>query len=73
MDQADGVMAAVRDVLGDAVLGGYLFGSAVAGGLRPTSDICTQGSSRPRNVPMAADARRSVSRLTLTAQPAMRP
>ena len=39
MDQADGVMAAVREVLGDAVLGGYLFGSAVAAGLRPTSDI----------------------------------
>ncbi len=32
-------MAAVLEALGDAVLGGYLFGSAVVGGLRPTSDV----------------------------------
>lgn len=29
----------VRDVLGDAALAAYLYGSAVAGGLRPDSDI----------------------------------
>lgn len=39
MDQAGRVVACVRDELGDAVLGAYLFGSAVGAGLRPTSDI----------------------------------
>jgi predicted nucleotidyltransferase len=29
----------VRDILGDAIVGAYLHGSAVLGGLRPTSDI----------------------------------
>jgi predicted nucleotidyltransferase len=33
------VVAIVRDVLGDALIGAYLHGSAVLGGLRPTSDI----------------------------------
>lgn len=33
------VVAIVRDVLGDALVGAYLHGSAVLGGLRPTSDI----------------------------------
>jgi predicted nucleotidyltransferase len=33
------VVAIVRDVLGDALLGAYLHGSAVLGGLRETSDI----------------------------------
>lgn len=39
MDQADRVVAVVREVLGSAVIGAYLHGSAVLGGLRPTSDI----------------------------------
>lgn len=33
------VVDIVRDVLGEALLGAYLHGSAVLGGLRPTSDI----------------------------------
>jgi predicted nucleotidyltransferase len=33
------VVAIVRDVLGDALVGAYLHGSAVLGGLRPTSDL----------------------------------
>ena len=35
---AGGVVAIVREVLGDAVVGAYLHGSAVLGGLRPSSD-----------------------------------
>lgn len=38
-DQAGRVVWVVRDELGVAVLGAYLFGSAVGVGLRPTSDI----------------------------------
>lgn len=37
-DQAGEVVAIVRQLLGDDVLGAYLHGSAVLGGLRPTSD-----------------------------------
>ena len=33
------VVAIVRDVLGEALIGAYLHGSAVLGGLRPTSDV----------------------------------
>jgi streptomycin 3"-adenylyltransferase len=33
------VVGIVRDVLGEALVGAYLHGSAVLGGLRPTSDI----------------------------------
>ena len=33
------VVAIVRDVLGEGLIGAYLHGSAVLGGLRPTSDI----------------------------------
>jgi streptomycin 3"-adenylyltransferase len=37
--QVDGVVALARDVLGGNLLGAYLHGSAVAGGLRPDSDL----------------------------------
>jgi predicted nucleotidyltransferase len=37
--QADEVVAIARGILGDGVLGAYLHGSAVLGGLRPTSDL----------------------------------
>jgi predicted nucleotidyltransferase len=37
--QIDDVVSLVRDVLGSNVLGAYLYGSAVMGGLKPTSDI----------------------------------
>ena len=39
MDQAETVARLVREVVAEAVIGVYLHGSAVAGGLRPTSDI----------------------------------
>ena len=38
-DQAGAVVALIREILSDAVLGIYLHGSSVLGGLRPTSDI----------------------------------
>lgn len=39
VDQCDRVVAIVRQVLGEAVVGVYLHGSAATGGLKPTSDI----------------------------------
>jgi streptomycin 3"-adenylyltransferase len=39
MSQTDEIVRIVRDVLGDAVIGAYVHGSAVFGGLRPTSDV----------------------------------
>lgn len=38
-DQIVAVTEIVREVLGDAVVAAYLYGSAVAGGLRPDSDL----------------------------------
>jgi predicted nucleotidyltransferase len=38
-EQLDQVIAVVRDVLGPDLVGAYLFGSAVLGGLRPRSDL----------------------------------
>jgi streptomycin 3"-adenylyltransferase len=37
--QVDSIVRIVRDVLGSAVIGAYLHGSAVLGGLRATSDV----------------------------------
>lgn len=37
--QADDLVRLVREVLGDDVVGAYLHGSAVLGGLRPSSDV----------------------------------
>jgi streptomycin 3"-adenylyltransferase len=37
--QLERVVGLVRDALGDDALGAYLYGSAVAGGLRPRSDL----------------------------------
>ena len=39
MPQIDRILALVRDVLGEDVIGAYLHGSAVLGGLRPHSDL----------------------------------
>lgn len=39
MDQTQSVVTLVRQVLGDAVIGAYLHGSAAVGGLQPTSDV----------------------------------
>jgi predicted nucleotidyltransferase len=47
-DQIEHVLAAVRDVLGEDVVGAYLFGSAVLGGLRPRSDLDVMVVSRRR-------------------------
>jgi len=38
-EQLDRILAVVRGVLGTNVIGAYLYGSAVAGGLRPRSDV----------------------------------
>lgn len=61
MDQAGRVVACVRDELGDAVLGAYLFGSALGTGLRPTSDIdVLVVTARPTG---AEERRRLIERL----------
>jgi streptomycin 3"-adenylyltransferase len=46
------VAALVRDALGDAVVGAYLHGSAVLGGLRPGSDIDVVAVVRRTLVPL---------------------
>ncbi|WP_197711199.1 nucleotidyltransferase domain-containing protein [Azospirillum brasilense] len=38
-EQTVAAAAVVRDILGDAASAAYLYGSAVAGGLRPNSDL----------------------------------
>jgi predicted nucleotidyltransferase len=48
IEQVDQVVALVRDVLGPDVVGAYLHGSAVLGGLRPRSDIDVLAVSRRR-------------------------
>ena len=47
-DQLEPLLAAVTDVLGEDVVGAYLFGSAVLGGLRPRSDLDVMVVSRRR-------------------------
>lgn len=47
-DQIELILAAVRDVLGDDVVGAYLHGSAVLGGLRPHSDLDVMVVSKRR-------------------------
>ena len=54
---ANEVVRVVCDVLGDAVVGAYLHGSAVLGGLRPTSDVDVLVVIRR---PTATDERRSI-------------
>lgn len=44
-------MALVSDVLGDGLMGAYLYGSAVAGGLRPASDLDLLLVSKSRTSP----------------------
>jgi predicted nucleotidyltransferase len=57
MDQAQRVAAVVREVLGENVIGAYLHGSAVFGGLRPTSDIDVLGVVQR---PTTSDERRAL-------------
>ena len=45
-EQLDQAVALVREVLGDQLVGLYLFGSAVLGGLSPTSDLDLLAVSR---------------------------
>ena len=60
-EQLDRVLALVSDVLGPVVVGAYLFGSAVLGGLRPRSDLDVfVVSSRPTT---REEKRRLVDRL----------
>jgi CTP:molybdopterin cytidylyltransferase MocA/predicted nucleotidyltransferase len=60
-DQLDRVVSLVRDVLGSAALGGYLFGSAALGGLRSESDLDVLAlSARPTT---AVEQERLVARL----------
>tara|TARA_R110001599_G_scaffold226761_1_gene425860 strand:- start:3546 stop:3779 length:234 start_codon:yes stop_codon:yes gene_type:complete len=38
-DEATQAQSIIEDVLGDSIVGIYLFGSAVVGGLKPSSDV----------------------------------
>jgi predicted nucleotidyltransferase len=59
--QLDDLVALVRAVLGDNLLGAYLFGSAALGGLRPRSDLDVLAvAKRPTS---RAEKRRLVERL----------
>ena len=57
VDQCDRVVAIVRELLGEAVVGIYLHGSATIGGLKPTSDIDIFVLT---NRPMTPDERREL-------------
>lgn len=57
VDQCDRVVAVVRELLGEAVVGIYLHGSATIGGLKPTSDIDIFVLA---NRPMTPDERREL-------------
>jgi streptomycin 3"-adenylyltransferase len=50
-DQLDQAVALVQEVLGDELVGLYLFGSAVLGGLTPTSDLDLLAVSRRPTTP----------------------
>jgi predicted nucleotidyltransferase len=56
-EQSNAVLGVVGDVLGRDMIGAYLHGSAVLGGLRPTSDIDLLGVTSGR---MAARQRREL-------------
>jgi predicted nucleotidyltransferase len=61
MEQTQGVVALVREVLADDVIGVYLHGSAAAGGLKPSSDIDLLAvAGRPTTL---AEKRRLIGRL----------
>jgi streptomycin 3"-adenylyltransferase len=50
-EQLDSAVALVQEVLGDELVGLYLFGSAVLGGLKPTSDLDLLAVSRRPTTP----------------------
>jgi predicted nucleotidyltransferase len=66
-EQLEQVLAAVRDVLGQDVVGAYLHGSAVLGGLRPRSDIDVLVLSKRRTT--REEKRRLVDRLLAVSGP----
>lgn len=57
MGQAERTAAILGEVLGDALLGAYLHGSAVQGGLRPRSDVDVLGVTTR---PSTRDERRAI-------------
>jgi streptomycin 3"-adenylyltransferase len=87
--QLDEVVRQVREVLGSDLLGVYLFGSAVVGGLRPRSDLDVLAvTARPLDapekealirglLPLSADGQPTPSKrwleVTVVARPAVRP
>lgn len=54
--QVDRVIALLRDALGDSLLGVYLYGSAVAGGLRTLSDLDIMAVTSRRTTESERDA-----------------
>jgi predicted nucleotidyltransferase len=82
-EQLDQAVALVQEVLGDELLGLYLFGSAVLGGLKPTSDLDllavarrpTTGEERRRLVEalLALSMRPRYLELTVVVQSEVRP
>lgn len=69
--QIDAVVGHVRDVLGSDVIGVYLYGSAVSGGLRPQSDLDLLAVSRRRLSPKRR--RQLLDRLLSTSGAGARP
>jgi Polymerase beta, Nucleotidyltransferase len=66
-EQLERLLGAVREVLGDDVVGAYLHGSALLGGLRPRSDLDLLVVARRR---MALEEKRSlVERLLAVSRP----
>jgi len=88
-EQVEQILAVVRGALGPEVVGAYLYGSAVAGGLRPGSDVDilvvsrrpTTGEEKQRLVDgLTPISRRGIRQpawrpveLTVVAQPDVRP
>lgn len=61
MTQAERVVSLLQEVLGEALLGVYLHGSAVIGGLKPTSDLDLFAVASRRTTP--AEQRELIERL----------
>lgn len=59
--EAGAVVEILVDVLGDDVLGAYLYGSAIVGGLRPRSDVDVLAVARHRLI--EGEGRQTVDRL----------
>ena len=82
-EQIERVVDGVREALRPALLGVYLFGSAVLGGLRPKSDIDVMALTRRPTTPdekrdlirhlLAVSGRQRHVEVTVVAQPAIRP